>query len=177
MYSRGMSKEQLILNLPEGFIPEIAPWVWGMQDIRERTKRAVEGLSVAQLEQHPPGVPNSIGTLLYHIAGVEIGWLYVEVLEKDFPADAGDWFNTERDRDDAGKLIHLPGDTPERHLARLDYVRSLFLESFRGMSLENFRRPRSLPEYDVTPEWVIYHLLEHEAGHLAQIKMIKKMLV
>lgn len=172
-----MSKEQLMLSLPQGFIPEIAPWVWSMQDIRERTKRAVKGLSLEQLKQHPHGVPNSIGTLLYHIAGVEIGWLYVEVLEKDFPTDAGDWFNTEQDRDDQGRLLQIQGETLEHHFARLDYVRGLFLESFQGMGRGDLRRPRSLPEYDVTPEWVLYHLLEHEAGHLAQIKMIKKLII
>lgn len=171
-----MSKDQAVLNLPEGFIPEIAPWIWGMQDIRRRTKKAVEGLSMEQLQAHPGLIPNSIGSLLYHIAGVELGWLYTEVLTQDFPPEASRWFNTERDRDEQGRLLQITGETLERHLARLDYARGLLLETFKGMAPEEFRRPRSFPEYDVTPEWVLYHLLEHEAGHFAQIKTVKGML-
>jgi len=161
-----------MLHLPQGFIPEIAPWIWGLQDIRERTKREVEGLRADQLEAHPQSVSNSIGSLLYHIAGVELGWLYVEVLQQDFPLDSSSWFT--KDRGEAGKLVQITGETLKQHFARLDYVRGLLLATFRGMAPEDFRRARSLPEYDVTPEWVLYHLLEHEAGHLAQIKMIRK---
>ncbi len=169
-----MDKEQLVLYLPQGFIPEIAPWIWSMQDIRERTKKAVEGLEADQLEAHPGLVPNSIGTLLYHIAGVEIGWLYTEVLEQDFPSEADRWFSSDAGSDETGKLVQITGESLQRHLARLDYVRGLLLETFRGMTVKDFRRARNIPEYDVTPEWVLYHLLEHEAGHLAQIKMIRK---
>jgi hypothetical protein len=71
-------------------------------------------------------------------------------------------------------LVQITGETLKQHFARLDYVRGLLLATFRGMAPEDFRRARSLPEYDVTPEWVLYHLLEHEAGHLTQIKMIRK---
>jgi len=105
-----------------------------------------------------------------------MGWLYTEVLEQDFPSEANRWFDTERDRDEQGQLLQITGENLEHHLARLDWARGLLLETFKGMSQGEFRRVRSLPEYDVTPEWVLYHLLEHEAGHLAQIKMVKGML-
>jgi uncharacterized damage-inducible protein DinB len=37
------------------------------------------------------------------------------------------------------------------------------------MDLTEFRRVRSLEYYDVTPEYVLHHLMQHEAEHRSQI--------
>ena len=55
------------------------------------------------------------------------------------------------------------------HLARLGAVRAQLLATFSAMSLDDFRRLRALPEYDVTPQWVVHHLLQHEAEHRGEI--------
>ncbi len=46
---------------------------------------------------------NRIGTLLYHIAAIELDWLYVEVLEQEFPADLDALFRYDV-RDAQGRL-------------------------------------------------------------------------
>ena len=169
-----MTPERLQLNLPSGYITEIAPWIAALEDMRHQTCQAVALLDQAQLDYLPSGFSNSIGTLLAHIAAVELGWLYGEVLEAEFPAEAESWFATERD--EAGQLLPVVGQPLPHHLARLAFVREHLLRVFGPMTLEDFRHPRQLPDYHVTPEWVLYHLLEHEAGHLAQIRMIRKRL-
>jgi uncharacterized damage-inducible protein DinB len=35
--------------------------------------------------------------------------------------------------------------------------------------MDEFRRPRHLEQYDVTPQWVLHHLIQHEAEHRGQI--------
>ena len=37
------------------------------------------------------------------------------------------------------------------------------------MDLTDFRRARALALYDVTPEWVLHHLCQHEAEHRSQL--------
>jgi uncharacterized damage-inducible protein DinB len=32
---------------------------------------------------------------------------------------------------------------------------------------------RSLAEYDVTPEWVLHHMMQHEAEHRGQIGALR----
>jgi uncharacterized damage-inducible protein DinB len=54
-------------------------------------------------------------------------------------------------------------------------VRGLVLEVYQQMTLEDFRRVRSLPNYDVTPEWVLHHLMQHEAEHRGQIGTLRAM--
>jgi len=62
-------------------------------------------------------------------------------------------------RDDQGHLSSVRGVPPVDHLQRLDRVREHLVTSFREMTPEEFRRPRSFPAYSVTPEWVLYHLI------------------
>lgn len=52
-------------------------------------------------------------------------------------------------------------------------MRSRLLATFGAMTLADFRRPRALPSYDVTPEWVMHHLLQHEAEHRAEIGIVR----
>jgi uncharacterized damage-inducible protein DinB len=33
---------------------------------------------------------------------------------------------------------------------------------------DEFRRPRHLEQYDVTPQWVLHHLIQHEVEHQGQ---------
>jgi uncharacterized damage-inducible protein DinB len=41
------------------------------------------------------------------------------------------------------------------------------------MSLQEFRRVRVLPDYDVTPDYVLHHLMQHEAEHRGEIAMLR----
>jgi uncharacterized damage-inducible protein DinB len=41
------------------------------------------------------------------------------------------------------------------------------------MALPEFRRVRSLTHYDVTPEYVLHHLMQHEAEHRGQIGTLR----
>jgi hypothetical protein len=56
---------------------------------------------------------------------------------------------------------------------RLETVRGLLLESYQPMDLPEFRRARLLERYDVTPEWVLHHLMQHEAEHRGQIRSLR----
>jgi uncharacterized damage-inducible protein DinB len=76
-------------------------------------------------------------------------------------------------RDERGRLTLVMGETLEHHLQRLDAVRAHFLEVFRRISVDEFRRPRTFDDYVVTPEWVIHHLIQHEAEHRGQIGEIR----
>jgi uncharacterized damage-inducible protein DinB len=132
----------------------------------------LENLGDVDLDWAPAPRENSIGALLYHIAAIEADWLYAEVLEAPFPPDVVALFPVDV-RDETGQLARVRGYALEEHLQRLDAVRSEVLEAFHGMSLAELRRPRELPEYVVTPEWVLHHLMQHEAEHRGEIGMLR----
>lgn len=159
-------KEQLFIPDNLSYATEIGKWIWALEDVRQNLLKNVESLTQEQLDEKI-NHHHSIGTLLYHIAYVEAGWLYGEVLEKEFDEEIKTvlpyegWTN--------GKLTSVTSESIEQHLHRLQIVRDKLLYHFQQMDVQDFKRPRQLPEYDVTPEWVLYHLVEHEAHHRGQV--------
>lgn len=166
-------KKQNVVTVHPSKTPEIGRWLWALQDGRKRTIAALSGITPAMIDWRPPGNESSIGTVLYHIADIEADWLYVEVLEQSsLPPKVAALF-PDPTRDDQGILTQVHGFSLEQHLDRLETVRGLLLELFQEMELGEFRRVRPFPYYDVTPEWVLHHLLQHEAEHRSQIGWLR----
>ena len=63
------------------------------------------------------------------------------------------------------------------HIQRLDDARTRLLDVYADMSLAEFRRVRHLSNYDVTPEWVLHHLIQHETEHRGQIMEIHQQIL
>ncbi len=152
--------------------PDVGRFLWTLEDIRAITKRAVVGMDSAALDWEPLPALNSVGTLLAHIAGVEVGWLYNEVLEQDVPTEVAALLPS-ISREPDGHLPRVVGRLVAEHLAVLDAVRARLLAVFLPMSATEYRRIRPLDEYDVTPEWCLYHLAEHEAAHRGEIETVR----
>lgn len=147
---------------------EIAQWSAALIECRSRTLKSIARISQAELDWEPPTNSNTIGALLYHIALIEADWLYTEILQHRTTADLGSLFPAE-DRESDQTLTKIRGGTGNQHERRLALVRQELLRALSTMTLAEFRRVRHMPDYDVTPEWVVLHLLQHEAEHRGQI--------
>ena len=166
-------KERLTLEPLPGYPEPVGYDLRRLEDARSRTLTAVQGLTQAQLDTPPEEGGNAIGTLLYHVAAIEADWLYAEILTEDFPDYVVALFPIDV-RDESECLSPVVGVPLAAHLSRLSSVRQRFLERLTGMTPGDYRRPRSLPDYDVTPEWVLHHLAQHEALHRGQILTLKR---
>lgn len=163
----------LVSPLPE-YEEEVGRWLWCLEDVRRTLITELTGISQSILdtkidERH------TIGSLLYHIALVEADWLYVEVLGVEWDFEIRSLFPLES-RSEDGTLTHIEGQSLEEHFYRLNKVRQVFLSYFRSMDLTDWRKTRVLENYDVTPEWVVYHLIEHESHHRGQIFQVLRKL-
>ncbi len=170
-----MDRRQQNVVLVDGRLsqePDIARWLWAFQDARQRTMEQLVGLTQAVIDWVPPDQASSIGTVLYHLALIDTDWLYAEILEQVYPPEIVTLFPYD-DRDGHGHLTQVDGITLDQHLDRLATVRQRLLQVFHPMSLHEFRRIRQLPAYDVTPEWVLHHLLQHEAEHRSQLGALR----
>lgn len=147
--------------------PLVGRWLGVLADIRRRTLEALEGVDQETLDW-PVAGSNAIGTLLAHIAAIEMDWLFSEILERDIPAHVLALLPPDV-RDAEGNLWVVAGLPVEEHLRRLAATREIFDTEVGRLALDDFYRPRALPAYDVTPEWVVHHLAQHEAGHRADI--------
>src|SRR2546428_2312527 len=172
---------QLQITPLDGYDPEIGRWMWALQDVRRRyTLRLVKDLDERLVDwEGTAGQENAIGALLYPIAVVEMGWLYGDVMQMtalppvvipDFPFPS-----REPDRNHLNRVLGVPLVV---HIGRLDRSREVFLRELKGIPPDDWRRLRRPPDfeevnYEVTPEWAVFHLVEHEAGHAFQISSLK----
>ena len=159
-------REKLVASVVGGYEPEVGAAIWRLEDTRERTMRLLRDMPPDYVERDTGR--NTIGTILYHIALIETDWLYSEILEEEFPDSLRALLPID-DRDEHGVLSLVRGESLNRHLERLRLVRSALLGALRGMSPDEFGRPRSFPQYDVSPAWVLHHLAQHEAEHRGEL--------
>ena len=171
--------KQLQITPLDGYDPEIGRWLWALQDVRHRyTLRLIKDLDERLVDwEGPDGQENAIGSLLYHIAGVEMGWLHGEVKGlTEFPPAVKQDFPFPGTEQGGNRLTRVLGVPLPEHVGRLNRSREVFLKELKGISSAEWRRLRPDPqdhEYEVTPEWVVFHLVEHEAGHAFQISSLK----
>ncbi len=166
-------RERLVVDPGVAAQPEVGRWMWALNDARERTKEDLAGIDQSTLDWAAGPDGNSIGTLLYHLAAIEADWLYVEVLEQPVPTDLFALWPPEV-RDGSGHLTAVKGKSLSDLLSILDEVHARVQDVFSRMSVEEFRRERHLPAYDVTPEWVLYHLSQHEAQHRGEMLLLRE---
>lgn len=165
-----MTRRVMIMPAIPDYSPEVGMALWRLEDSRRRTLEFLNEMPAEYVNRDYQG--NTIGTILYHLALVEADWLFVEVLEQDdIPADLKDLFPDDM-RDDQGMLTLHRSETLDQHRTRLEAMRGILLQAFRGMTVEEFHRPRELPQYAVSPAWVLHHLSQHEAEHRGEMGSI-----
>ena len=168
------NRETLIVQPSPNCEFDIGLYIWMLEDTRSRTKGSLQGISQMVLDWNGSPGGNCIGSMLYHIAAIEMSWLFSEILQSNFTPEIEKLFPYDV-RDEKGRLSVVKGVCIEEHLKRLDETRKYFLDALRGMSIEEFRRIRNLEEYNVNCEWVVHHLIQHEAEHRGQILEVRRL--
>ncbi len=154
--------------------PEPGRLSWALEDMRVRTRNSVSDLSQSELDWTAPGVENSIGSLLYHIALIEFDHLCIDILGGDYQKGFEEVLPFP-DRDGEGNLSAVHDVSLEEHLARLDNIRGQFLSHVSPLSAEQLQAARPLTDsnYEISPAWTLHHLMQHEAEHRGQISTIR----
>ena len=157
--------------------PEVGRWLAALEDGRRETLRELESITPEMIDWYPSAPLNSIGSLLYHIGLVEASWVSEEILGDPEALELAPilpW----PDREGPGEggqrhLSRIDGQSLDEHLARLAAIRAYVLEQLRPMSNDAFHTIRRFERYDAAPDWVIHHLLQHEAEHRSHIAWLR----
>jgi uncharacterized damage-inducible protein DinB len=178
-----------LLPLPSGFDPGTQPVVAtlaaGLDDQLRRFEVAIRDLSVEALEwQSAPGM-NSIGMLAAHLALVETSWISFEpfgeepfaALDSRFREALGIGANDDG-LTDAGTAFPdaLRGWTAAQYVALLRCARSLVRDALRSWTDADLERIVAGSRGAVSRRWILYHVLEHFAGHFGQVLLVKHQL-
>ena len=178
-----------LLPLPSVFDPATQPVVAtlaaGLDDQLRRLEIAIGDLSVEALEwQSAPGM-NSIGMLAAHLALVETSWIPFEpfgeessaALDGRFREALGIGANDDGLTEEGTAFPDtLRGWTAAQYVALLRRARSLVRETLRSWTDADLVRIVPGSGGAVSRRWILYHVLEHFAGHLGQVLLVKHQL-
>jgi len=174
IYGGRMRQREVRTLAPIAEAPEVGRWLSAMQDGRRDTLRELEDVSEDMIDVRPARGENSIGTALYHVALIEADWLLDDIFGVPLSeSELAPWFPL-ADRDSGGQLTDVTGESLAVHLRRLAAVREDLIERLSPMSVDDFHTPRARERYDVSPAWVVHHLLQHESEHRAEIGWVKR---
>src|SRR5262245_38360971 len=178
---------EVLVMLPGFRSREAASFVAQLDDQSKRLTEGTRGLVAAGLEWQPSPGLNTIGMLLAHIAIVEVFWTQVgplgltsfEVGRAEMKAALG------IDIDDDGMPLP-PGAGPPaalrgRDLAYYDALlpraraysrRAIARIEDVDMDREITRTRRDGSIHQSNMRWILYHMVEHFAGHYGQINLL-----
>jgi uncharacterized damage-inducible protein DinB len=168
-----MTEREVLALEPIADDPEVGRWLSAMEDCRRDTLEVLEGVTDEMMDVQPGGSDNSIGSVLYHVALVEADWLLADIFGMGDATSAEPELLPFAARDEAGKLTTAEGESLQQHLDRLAAVRTILLGRLQPMPVDDFHRLRTREHFDVTPAWVVHHLLQHEAEHRSEIDRLK----
>ncbi len=143
--------------------------MWRLEDTRVRTLATLADVRDPWFDRLPHTGRNSIGTLLYHVAAIELDWVFDDVLGADFPDGFRDWFPLEV-RDGEGRISRFEGESLDGHRRRLAWVRDHCIGRMSTLDDDAFVAARE--GSTVTGSWVVHHLTQHEAEHRGQIQAL-----
>ena len=173
-----------LLEVPAGFRSEIvARYLWQLDDLTRRVIEATLDMTPEALGwQMAPGV-NTVGMLIAHIAVAETHITAVGIegrADSDVPGVIG------ISMDDDGLPLPPGGRPPEALRGRdvaffhglIEKARAHTRRAAAALTEADLARVIERPRPDgglrlLNVEWSLYHLVEHQAGHLGQILLLR----
>jgi uncharacterized damage-inducible protein DinB len=164
-----------------GFAPGIGRYVAQLTEIRGNLLREVANLSPEQLAWHPNEEMESIGTQLLHVAAIEWSWIFQDIFGRPDEEYDG-WEEALPIRVGAPQVC---GQPLAYFTEKLAAVRAQALEALRGLADDDLARlvgeaPPSDGEEPrarlYTIDWILFHIVEHEAHHIGQVELLRRLL-
>jgi uncharacterized damage-inducible protein DinB len=174
--------EREVLIMPAGFASrEAASFIAQLDDQSARLAADTRGLTPEALAWQPAPGMNTIGMLLAHNAIVEVFWTRIATGQTDYRVDGVLGIGM----DDDGMPLAEGGLPPaalrgkdlafyDDLLARARTFARTTLAAFTDADLEREikRTRRDGNQHETTVRWILYHMVEHFAGHYGQINLL-----
>jgi uncharacterized damage-inducible protein DinB len=148
-----------------------------LEDIRRVTLDGIKDLTAKQLFQQPMEGEFPVGAYLMHLGECEAGW-YHTMTGTPLPDDLkkrvyyGAWFDVPPEEYNPPISV-IP---PQEYLSALAEVRKYIINYLNNTTDEDFDKEvtwkRNGKDITRTKEWIIYHLIEHEAHTRGQMFLL-----
>jgi uncharacterized damage-inducible protein DinB len=145
-------------------------------EVRNNLMTAIKGIDQDMLDFTPDQkTVESIATLLLHVAAIEWSWIFEDIFGEEMEYEKWKHAFALREGVDVDQIRDKP----------LGYFKEILIET-RSQIFEALDRfedkdlDRIFPEGKeegrrFTLRWIIYHIIEHEAMHIGQISLLKRL--
>lgn len=157
-----------------GYTPHIGALVDMLIYARLTTLKAVEGLTMEQLDMTPPGFSNSIGMLLAHIAAIHHQYHAMSFEGRDPMSEAqfAPYLGALTMGEQGEKIV---GRSLDAYLADLHTTLIVTLAGLASRNDEWLNSSLKVPKFNFpNHHWAWFHVIEEEISHRGQIRMLKK---
>ncbi len=176
------------IKVPRGYDPKtqtkVGLFAAQLDDQLKKLKESVAGLTVEQLEwQQRPGM-NTIGMLLAHQALVEVWWINVAPAGIPWEPEGKQVIRKICGFEDDGMPLppdgthpeYLRGYTIDKYLEAITRARRSAHREMKTWRDRDLDKLYKLNKRQYSRMWTLYHVLEHFAGHIGQILILKLMM-
>ncbi len=165
------AKGQNIISSPKGYTPQIGATVSMLEDLKERVTRSVQGLSTAETDFLMDEDANRIGALIFHLAATEKYYQVYTFENRGFSREERKQWNMPLNLGDRAR-DEIKGKPISYYLDIWDEVRKETLRLLK--TKDDIWFDAMVSGSSMNNHWAWYHVMEHQANHMGQIRMMTK---
>ena len=171
LFSSSSCIAQSVIKETKGYSPHIGVVVSMMEDLKRRVTRSVINLSQEETDYLFDKDANRIGAMILHLAATEKYYQVYTFQGRGYNAEEAEFWNTPMDLGDRGRKELV--DKPISYYLKIwDEVRDESLRLLKTKDDKWFKS--SVDGGNMNNHWAWYHVMEHQANHMGQIRMMIK---
>lgn len=164
------AKSQNVIKPPRGFSPQIGTTVSMLEDLKRRVTSSVINLTIEEADFLLDSNANRIGAMIMHLAATEKYYQLYTFENRGFNENEKEW-------EMALNLGQVARDSIQNHpisyyLKIWDEVRKETLKLLKTQDDKWFAA--KVKDSNMNNHWAWYHVMEHQANHMGQIRLIIK---
>jgi len=164
---------QNIIKPEKGYTPQIGSTVSMLADLKTRVTNSVKNLSLEELDFLLDEKANRIGAMIMHLTATERYYQVYTFENRGFNKEEAAQWNTALNLGDAGRA-EIVDHPVSYYLNMWDDVRKETLKLLKTKDDKWFRE--KIKDANMNNHWAWYHVMEHQANHMGQIRLIIKRL-
>ena len=160
---------QNVIKPMKGYTPQIGTIVSMLEDLKGRVTRSVENLSPEQTDFLLDEKANRIGALILHLAATEKYYQVYTFENRGFNKEESLKWEVALNLGDKARE-EIKGQPISYYLSIWNEVRAETLELLKTKNDKWFKSMRK--KSSMNNHWAWYHVMEHQANHMGQIRLL-----
>lgn len=162
---------QNVIKAKKGYSPQIGATVMMLEDLKARVTRSVNNLSQEEVDYLLDDDANRIGAMILHLAATEKYYQLYTFENRGFTNEEAKMWETPLSLGDKARA-ELKGKPIDYYMDIWDDVRKETLRLLKDKDDKWFEA--EVKGSSMNNHWAWYHVMEHQANHMGQIRLISK---